>query len=130
MTLTCYKFGVNVYLQSTCKILIYLTLHCHLELLKALETCMKNPTPKPYMLKMVYDIKSWISDYCEELHEHTVPKCFKFTLNEDGKAVIHYRNWSLELEYKSVFTSQRRMKWKEKALIIVPQGNLSQQLHC
>ena len=41
------------------------------------------------MLKMVYDIKSWISDYCEELHEHTVPKCFKFTLNEDGKAWSH-----------------------------------------
>ena len=57
---------------------------------------MKNSTPKPYMLKMVYDIKSWISDYCEELHEHTVPKCFKFTLNEDGKAVMHYRNWSHE----------------------------------
>ena len=37
VTLTCYKFGVNVYLQSTCKILIYFTLHCHLELLKALE---------------------------------------------------------------------------------------------
>ena len=46
------------------------------------------------MLKMVYDIKSWISDHCEELHEHTVPKCFKYTLNEDGKAVMHYRNWS------------------------------------
>ena len=46
------------------------------------------------MLKMVYDIKSWISDYCEELHEHKVPKCFKYTLNEDGKAVTHYRNWS------------------------------------
>ena len=96
MTLTCYKFGVNVYLQSKCKILIYFTLHCHLELLKALETCMKNPTPKLYMLKMVYDIKSWISDYCEELHKHTVPECFKFTLNEDGKAVMHYRNWSHE----------------------------------
>ena len=96
VTFTCYKFGVNVYLQRICKILIYFTLHCHLELLKALETCMKNPTPKHYMLKMVYDIKSWISDYCEELHEHTVPKCFKFTLNEDGKAVMHYRNWSHE----------------------------------
>ncbi|CAH3166517.1 unnamed protein product [Pocillopora meandrina] len=53
---------LDVY-TSTCKILIYFTLHCHLELLKALETCMKNPTPKPYMLKMVYDTKSWISDY-------------------------------------------------------------------
>ena len=71
MTLTRYKSGVNVYLQSTCKILINFTLHCHLELLKALETCMKNPTAKPYMLEMVYDKKSWISDYCEELHEHT-----------------------------------------------------------
>ena len=52
---------------------------------------MKNPTSKPYMLKMVYDIKSWIviivRSYTQR--EHTVPKCFKFTLNEDGKAWSH-----------------------------------------
>ena len=88
VTLTCYKFGVNVYLQSTCKILIYFTLHCHLELLKALETCMKNPTPKLYMLKMVYDIKSWISDYCEELH------------NTHGSKVLQiYIEWGRESSY-------------------------------
>ena len=46
VTLTCYKFGVNVYLQRICKILIYFTLHCHLELLKALETCIKNSNAK------------------------------------------------------------------------------------
>lgn len=48
------------------------------------------------MLQIVYDIKSWISDHAEELHEHTVPKCFKFKLNDEGKATMHYRNWSHE----------------------------------
>ena len=48
------------------------------------------------MLQNVYDIKSWISDHAEELHEHTVPKCFKFELNDEGKATMHYRNWSHE----------------------------------
>ena len=57
---------------------------------------MKHPTPKPCMLKIVHDIRSWISDHAEELHEHTVPKCFKFELNEEGKAIMHYRNWSHE----------------------------------
>ncbi|XP_044182528.1 uncharacterized protein LOC122963224 [Acropora millepora] len=54
---------------------------------------MRHPTPKPFMLKIVYDIKLWIADHAEELHEHTVAKCFKFELNEEGKAVMHYRNW-------------------------------------
>lgn len=57
---------------------------------------MKHPTPKPFMLQIVYDIKSWISDHAEELHEHTVPKCSKFKLNDEGKATMHYRNWSHE----------------------------------
>ncbi|KAK2549264.1 hypothetical protein P5673_030238, partial [Acropora cervicornis] len=38
----------------------------------------------------------WIADHAEELHEHTVPKCFKFELNEEGKAIMHYKNWSHE----------------------------------
>lgn len=66
------------------------------ELLKALEDCMKHPTPKPFMLHIVYDIKSWISDHAEEVHEHMVPKCFKFELNDEGKATMLYRNWSHE----------------------------------
>ena len=57
---------------------------------------MKHPTPRLFMLQIVYDIKSWIQDHAEELHEHTVPKCFKFELNDAGKAVMHYRNWSHE----------------------------------
>lgn len=57
---------------------------------------MKHPTPKPFMLQIVYDIKSWISDHAEELHEHTVPKCFKFELNDEWKAIMHYRNLSRE----------------------------------
>lgn len=63
------------------------------ELLGALESRMKHPTPKPYMLQIVYDIKSWIEGHAEELHEHTIPRCFEFELNEEGKAVMQYRNW-------------------------------------
>jgi len=45
---------------------------------------------------MVYDIRSWIEEYAEELHAHTVPKCFKFERNDAGKAMMFYRNWSQE----------------------------------
>ena len=48
------------------------------DLLRALSSCMNRPTPTPYQLMMVYDIRSWIEEYAEELHAHTVPKCFKF----------------------------------------------------
>ena len=44
----------------------------------------------------LYDIRSWVEDYVEELHAHTVPKCFKFKRNDAGKAEMYYRNWSHE----------------------------------
>ena len=61
-----------------------------------MKTCMKHPVPKSFMLPAVYDIKPWISKHAVELHEHTLPKNFKFDLNEAGKAVMSYRNWSHE----------------------------------
>lgn len=74
--------------------------HCFVfifeDTLRALQFCMKNPSPRPYLLQKVYDIRSWIQDHAVELHSHTVPKCFKFELNEAGKAVMFYRNWSHE----------------------------------
>ena len=57
---------------------------------------MSHPVPKPFMLPNVYDVKSWISEHAVELHEHTLPKSFNFKLNEAGKAVMSYRNWSHE----------------------------------
>ena len=67
---------------------------------------MKHPTSKLYMLKMVYNIKSWIAYYAEELHDHTVLRCFKCTLNEDEKPAMYYRNWIHE-------------QWKEP--IVIPE---------
>lgn len=46
------------------------------------------------MLQIIYDIKLWTADHAQKLHEHTVPKCFKFQLDKGGKAVMHYKNWS------------------------------------
>ena len=66
------------------------------ELLRALSSCMSQPNPRPYQLLMVYDIRSWVEEYAEELHAHTVPKCFKFEHSDAGKAMMFYRNWSHE----------------------------------
>ena len=57
---------------------------------------MSNPSPQPYQMAVVYDIQSWVEDYAEELHAHTVPKCFKFKCNDAGKAEMYYRNCSHE----------------------------------
>ena len=57
---------------------------------------MSNPSPQPYQMAVVYDIRSWVEDCAEELHAHTVPKCFKFECNDAGKAEMYYRNWSHE----------------------------------
>ena len=89
-------YSIHVLFQQCLLILIALFHPIHSELLKALESCMRHPTPKPFILRIVYDIKLWIADHAEELHEHTIPKCFKFELNEEEKAIMHYRNWSHE----------------------------------
>ncbi|KXJ29792.1 hypothetical protein AC249_AIPGENE20663 [Exaiptasia diaphana] len=67
-----------------------------IDLCVALESCMKNPLPKSFMLPHSYDIREWISGFSQPMRDHTKPKCFKFVLNDKGKAVMHYRNWSHE----------------------------------
>ena len=57
---------------------------------------MSHATPELYLLEMIYDIESWIEDHVVELHAHTVPECFKFEQNNEGKAVMYHRNWSHE----------------------------------
>ena len=52
-----------------------------------------TPTPIVKKVQDVYDTKSWLADNIEEIHGHTQPLHFKFTLNEDGKAAMHYRQW-------------------------------------
>ncbi|XP_074628853.1 uncharacterized protein LOC141886566 isoform X1 [Acropora palmata] len=85
------------------------------DLLQALSSCMSNPSPQPYQMAVVYDIRSWVEDYAEELHAHTVPKCFKFKCNDAGKAEMYYRNWSHEewqgpvIILKSVPTGQPKL---------------------
>ncbi len=53
-----------------------------------------TPQPVTIQLKSVYDVRSWLVPHIEELHGHSQPHCFRFTLDEDGRAVMHYKNWS------------------------------------
>ena len=53
---------------------------------------MRNPSPQPYQMAVVYDIQSLVEDYAEELYAHTAPKCFKFKCNDAVTAEIYYRN--------------------------------------
>ena len=44
----------------------------------------------------VYDIKSWISPYLDDISKHTTPHIFRFTRTSGGKAQMQYKHWSHE----------------------------------
>ena len=47
-------------------------------------------------LSYIFDIKSWISPYIEDIHQHTVPHVFLFRKNADLKAEMLYKHWALD----------------------------------
>lgn len=53
-----------------------------------------TPQPITILLETVYDVRSWLAPCIEELHGHSQPHCFRFTLNEHGQTVMDYKNWS------------------------------------
>ena len=46
------------------------------------------------MLTWLYDIRNWIAPHVEDIHGHTQPHHFRFTLDEVGIVVMHYKNWA------------------------------------
>ena len=52
-----------------------------------------TPQPITCLLSSVYDVRSWLTSFIDELTGHSQPHCFRFTLDK-GQAVMHYRKWS------------------------------------
>ena len=53
-----------------------------------------SPHPKVELLEYIYDVRSWLTPFIEDLHGHTQPHCFKFVLNAKGCAEMFYKSWS------------------------------------
>ena len=53
-----------------------------------------TPQPTVILLDYVYDVRSWLIPFIKDLHGHSQPHCFRFTLNPDGNPIMHYKNWS------------------------------------
>lgn len=47
-----------------------------------------TPNPTVEGVSYVYDFKSWLASHIEDLHRHSQPHCFKFTLDPNGCAVM------------------------------------------
>lgn len=46
-------------------------------------------------LQYIFDIKSWIAPYLDEIHGHTAPHVFRFRFNHTSKkGEMHYKYWS------------------------------------
>lgn len=67
--------------------------HVALGLIDA-TTMSYSPHPKVELLKYVYDVRAWLTPSIEDLHGHTQPHCFKFTLNANEHAEMFYKNRS------------------------------------
>ena len=61
--------------------------------MESIRGCIE-PNPVAFRVKRVYDYKSWISQVMDPLHDHSIPKCFKFQMGKDGKAEMFHRNWT------------------------------------
>ena len=49
--------------------------------------------PLVQMLDGVYDVKSWLTPYIEDIHGHSSPHCFKF-IKSNTEVLLYYKNWS------------------------------------
>ena len=58
------------------------------------------------MIEAVYDVKQWLTPVIEELHGHTQPLHFKFVCDEEGRALMFYRQWATD-------------KWSEEGLSLL-----------
>ena len=65
-----------------------------------------SPSPKVHFTNAIFDVKEWLGSHLNDIHGHTQPLSFKFTLNEEGRAVMHYKQW-------------RSDPWSEEGLILL-----------
>ena len=57
-----------------------------------------TPSPKVLDLLEVWDVKQWMRDCIEDIHNHTRPYHYRFRL-VDGQAEIKYKYWSNDLKW-------------------------------
>jgi hypothetical protein len=55
-----------------------------------------TPSPSVHCVAQVYNIKDWLMPHLHNIHGHTQPLCFKFTRDENNKAIMRYRHWSTD----------------------------------
>jgi len=55
-----------------------------------------TPQPQFTMLNHLYDVHNLIAPCLNDLHGHSQPHCFRFTLNQQDEAIVQYRNWSYQ----------------------------------
>ena len=69
----------------------------HMCLNPGLKTAIEDsysPTPSVILTKHLYNAKDWIEDSIAEVHGHSEPLCFKFQLDDEGKAQLFSARWS------------------------------------
>lgn len=48
----------------------------------------------PLVLEKIFDIRNWVADELEDIHNHTYPHIFRFSLGRDGRCVMQTKQWS------------------------------------
>ena len=55
-----------------------------------------TPEPITAQIQAIHDVRSWLIPHIEDLHGHSQPHCFRFTLNKEGIAEMHFKTWSTD----------------------------------
>ncbi len=55
-----------------------------------------TPEPITAQIQAIHDVRSWLIPHIEDLHGHSQPHCFRFTLNKEGIAEMHFKTWNTD----------------------------------
>ena len=67
-----------------------------LELTQAIQASF-TPEPTVIVLNAVTDIKGWMANQTQPLHDHLKAHQFKFERNKDGECQMFYKEWSTDI---------------------------------
>ena len=59
-----------------------------------------TPSPHVEFVKVMYDVRKWLTSARAELHNITNPHCFVLREASNGDVVLKYKNWSRDKEWK------------------------------
>ena len=83
-----------------------------------------TPTPETEDVEVVYDIYDYLLPHIVNVRNHTYPHTYKIFLNEQGKAVMNYKNWATDQVWQPEVEPIRILESLPEGLLSIIQPGL------